>query len=121
MHVNPIVLPVDASGDRIRAQLSDSLRDSERVLPHPAQSEWKGLFDPFLKAAGVRSFRSFMQAASMLMVEQNDTGMAITPMRNAGPRGGFQEILEERMMLPNDEQAAAEAVLRILRVHPEGN
>lgn len=115
LHVDPIVLPLDSSVDDLEVQLAASLRESDRILAHPAQSEWKGSFDPFLKAAGVRSFRSFMQNARMLMVDQNEDGVTITPTRNLGARGGFEELLSERVALPNNERAVAEAVLGLLR------
>jgi len=115
LHVDPVVLSLDSSMGDVEVQLAESLRASDRILAHPAQSEWKGSFDPFLKAAGVRSFRSFMQNARMLMVDQDENGVTITPTRNLGAKGGFEELLNEQVALPNNVLAVAEAVLRVLK------
>jgi hypothetical protein len=75
--------PVD-----LRNAVLDVLHCSGAVVPHP--TTWKGIFDPILKAAGVRSSVKFYQSAKCVVVEQHrDGGLEFKPLRNVSSRLGF--------------------------------
>ena len=114
LHVNPVALPIDAAPELIAQQLQLALQQSESTVPHLAQSEWKGSFDPFLRAAGVRSFRAFMASASLVEVDQNANRVTVTPTRNMGPKKGFESMESEAEAYVGNMDDLAAAVLRKL-------
>ena len=96
----------------VEAGLATAFARSEWMVPHPAQSEWKGFFDPFLKAAGVRSLKAFMATAQLLNVEEKDGVWIVTPHRNLGAKEGFEPILQDQQRLP-DLSAVAHELLKL--------
>lgn len=75
----------DILGDAVRAALDASTVD----VPTPSRDT--DLTAPLLQAAGVRTFGQFMRGAKMVWVRRSShTRLEITPMVNAGPRGGFE-------------------------------
>jgi hypothetical protein len=97
--------------------LDDALAGSDRIVPHPTQDEWKGIFEPFQTVAGVRSLKSFMKDAKRVDIEQADGYLRLTPNRNLGVRDGFEPLSEGAVRLPaNDLPHAAMALLRLLDI-----
>ncbi|WBY08728.1 hypothetical protein PIB19_04610 [Sphingomonas sp. 7/4-4] len=113
MEVDPSVyLPIAAD---IAFGLKDALAKSAVVVPHPLQGEWKGLFEPFQDAAGVRSYAAFMKAAQCVSIDVGDDQVEITPQRNLGPKEGFEPIADAAVLFPvEDELGAASALLQFL-------
>ena len=114
LHMDPTVLPMKVTAEFLALQLQVKLQRSDHILPHPVQSEWKGSFNLFLKAAGVRSFRAFMTLARLIEVDQNDQEITVTPTRNCGPKEGFEAVQAEAESFSGDMRAVAETVLRHL-------
>ena len=79
-------------------QLIHALEASKSGVDHP--SVWTGLFDPVLRAAGVRSHAAFMQSAVRVGVSWNAAGVELTPCRNLGTKEGFDEIASKAILLP---------------------
>ncbi len=113
LEIDPRTLGAAPNRETVEAALGSALAQSGRIVPHPAQDEWKGYFDPFLKAAGVRSFKSFMATAQSLHIDEMDGAWAVTPNRNLGAKEGFEPIDAERKTVA-DLSAAAKAVLELL-------
>lgn len=112
--MDPIVLRSNAGADSLGSAVTAALEASERVLPHPGPAEWKGSFDPFLQAAGVRSLKSFMASARLVDVDQTPEKVVVTPNRNCGAKDGFEPLLNEAEAIAADPETVAEAVLRRL-------
>lgn len=115
LNVDPITLPGDASAPEIGAVVLGRLEQSEVVLPHPAQTEWKGFFDPFLRAGGVRSFKAFMAGAQLIEVDQDGTGFTLTPTRNLGPKDGFEPLAQEALKLTGGASEIGATVRALIR------
>jgi hypothetical protein len=64
---------------------------AKQGVPHPTQDEWDSMLKPLLDAAGVPSWRTFMNGAKDLSVFQADGAIELFPTTNLGPKGGFGE------------------------------
>ena len=113
LEIDPKDLGECPDEESVEAAIASALAQSERIVPHPEQSEWKGFFNPFLKAAGVRSYKSFMATARSLSVDEECGVLIVTPNRNLGAKEGFEPIVADRQTLP-DLSATAKAVLELL-------
>ena len=88
-----------------------------RPIAHRNQDEWKGFFQPFLKASEVRSHKAFMKDAQRVSVREREADLKITPHRNLGPKEGFEPTSAEIQILPSkDLTVAAEMVLMALKL-----
>lgn len=110
LEIGPQNLATSPDLKEVEVGLATAFGRSEWIVPHPVQSEWKGSFDPFLKAAGVRSLKAFMATAQLIYVDEKDGEWIVTPHRNLGAKEGFEPIEEDRQRLP-DLSAVANAVL----------
>jgi len=106
LEVDPQRLGATPSQADFADALSRALSQSERVIPHPSQHEWKGFFQPFLSAAGVRSLKAFMATARSVSVEKLDGAFIVTPCRNLGTKGGFEPISSQAVSVSDIERAA---------------
>lgn len=113
LEIDPIGLGSDPDLGAIVDALAQALIQSDRVVRHPAQHEWKGSFDPFLKAAGVRSLKAFMAAARSVSLEESDWAFVLTPYRNLDPKEGFEPLPNEAATLPDLERAALAVVNKL--------
>lgn len=119
LEVEPAVLGAAPNEESTARALSHALAQSDRVVPHPAQQEWKGFFQPFLEATGVRSQKAFMAGAQQVSIEAIADHLKLTPMRNLGSNGGFEELVNQAVLLPaNDWNGAAATLLRMLEAPP---
>lgn len=117
LEVEPEALGVAPDQERIAEALAHALAQSDRVVAHPAQHEWKGFFQPFLHAAGVRSRIAFMADAHRVSVRLVDDSLEITPQRNLGSKDGFEPVPDGAVLLPEgDLQRAAVTLLQLLGV-----
>ncbi len=76
--------------DKLGALIGQALEVSKSDVPHP--TSWKGLFDPVLQLAGVKSWSTFVKSAKCVEVELDEDGIWLIPMRNLGANGGFDRI-----------------------------
>lgn len=101
LEVDPVVVgDVTAIGDIARA-IGEALASSTRVVPHPAQDQWRGFFEPFQIAVGVRSHKAFMKDARRISIRASGDHLKLTPQRNLGSKGGFEPIPEDAVVLPS--------------------
>jgi hypothetical protein len=93
--------------------LTDALNGSRENIPHP--SSWKGVFDPVLQLAGIKSISTFNKAAKCVDIESDGAEAALVPTRNLGPDDGFEPIsgLAQRASL-NDPLKLGTALLKAL-------
>ena len=112
LEVEPQTLGGNAGLAELVASLSSALAASMPAAIPPR--DWKGFFDPFLKAAGVRSFKAFMAAAQSVSIDERDGTFVVTPYRNLGPSEGFEPIPSEAATSP-DLETAVSAVVEKLR------
>lgn len=112
MEIDPEVLGECPAWEVVEGAISSAFARSGHIVTHPAQSEWKGFFDPFLKAAGVRSFKAFMGTAQLLYLDDENGSFVVTPNHNLGARKGFEPLIADRQTFP-DLSAAAKAVLEL--------
>lgn len=116
LHLNPICLRASVKAEEVADELSVALDQSNRIAPHPNQSEWRDLFKPFLKVAGVRSYSAFMNGARSIVIDENEDSITLTPWQNLGPKEGFRELTERALKLPLDTSAGAVALLDMLNM-----
>jgi hypothetical protein len=117
VHVDrdPLSLPLETDVDALVAVLSEALGNSTRMVPHPAQSEWKGGFQPILNVAGVRSYRAFMASAALVGVEDDGVQISVPPYRNLAPKAGFEPTHSAREIVIGDHpRTLAQTVLWLL-------
>lgn len=115
LEVEPKALGRSPEEVDIADKLAEALADSARVVPHPAQNEWKGFTEPFQKAAGVRSYKAFMKNAQRVSIRAIGSELKLTPQRNLGTREGFDSVLDQVAFVSRgDLKAAAATLLRML-------
>ena len=115
LEVEPNALGSLPDEDGTADALAEALARSARVVPHPAQNEWKGFTEPFQKAAGVRSYKAFMKDAKRVSIRAIEDKLKFTPQRNLGSREGFEPILDQVVFVPRDDlRGAAATLLRLL-------
>lgn len=86
------VLSDDADPSELGVSLMLALSRSVSGIPHP--KSWDGHREPLLRAAGVRSWNTYVKGAKSISVRQDDKKIMLTPMANRGARGGFTFLLE---------------------------
>ncbi|MFZ9396032.1 MAG: hypothetical protein ACO25F_08235 [Erythrobacter sp.] len=102
VEVDPIVIEeIDAVS--VAGALTGALRHSDRIIPHPAQVEWKDIFKPFLKAVGVRSYKSFMASAKRIEIVLDGDWFVLVPQENLGSSKGFAAIPDAEIRFPGTD------------------
>lgn len=85
----------DADAGEVGALVRQALESSQADVPHPTR--WAGLVQPLLKAAGVRSYKTFVNGARGIDVYQEGETISFTPFRNLGHKEGFEPISEKEL------------------------
>jgi len=120
LEVEPEALGPTPDQESIARALAHAIAQSDRVVAHPAQHEWKGFFQPFLNATGVRSHKAFMADAQRVSVRLVDDQLKLTPQRNLGNKDGFEPVPDDAVLVPeNDWNGAAITLLRLLGAPPD--
>jgi hypothetical protein len=83
----------DLDDEELARLVLAALAESEQRVPTPPAAT--NPLSPVLRLAGVKSFAEFMRGAKAVRASAVDLEIEITPMRNAGARGGF-ELLEKK-------------------------
>lgn len=113
----PVALPGGAEPEVLGEAILAALAGSRQGVPHPARSDWKDQFAPFLKAAQVKGYAAFMDGARYVALREEAGALVLEPQRNQGASGGFEAIEELSEMLDTGEAAViGQAVLRLLDV-----
>jgi len=85
------VLVVDATDvEALGRQVAQALAASKEGVPHPVS--WKGIFDPVLELAGVKSWATFVKSARCVGIEGVLEGVSFISTENLGASGGFNDI-----------------------------
>jgi len=113
LDADPIVLGGRPDASAIAAALSRALENSLRVVPHPAQNEWKRVANHLPRAVGVRSQKAFMQDAEMVSVSDTDSTMRLARWVNKG-RFFEPDQRGETTLAGNDLAAASETLGRMM-------
>jgi|SRR5579859_7291122 len=103
----PVTVASESSRD-LGAQVLAALSQSSSIVAHPAT--WKGITDPLLRAAGVRSFSAFARSARCVGIYLDENGMALTPMENRGPGKGFIHLNDKAIRCQQTKRDAANAL-----------
>jgi hypothetical protein len=105
----PVVV-ADENDEDLGGKLLTILSNSAESVPHPAT--WKGLTDPLLKAAGVRSFASFTKFANGVDITRDEDGViTFMPTKNGGPRNAFLH-LDDKLIRSSAAEEDLESALR---------
>ena len=83
-----IRLPTNCSDEQLGNAVLSALGGPEDGVTPPSQ--WRGLLDPLLNAAGVKSWKTFAKSASCVEIEQNANSLVLIPTINLGPDEGYQ-------------------------------
>jgi hypothetical protein len=108
IEVEPRPVSSDIEPSEFAGFLSAALDMS--AVPAIAPKDWKGAFDPFLRAAAVRSLKDFMAQARSVNIDEIDGRFEITPNQNLGSKEGFEPASSEKS-IASDLESAARAVL----------
>jgi hypothetical protein len=68
----------------------DALNHSKTSVPNPLV--WKGLFDPMLREARVKSWSAFSKSAKCVEIEFSTNRISMLPTRNLGAKSGFESL-----------------------------
>jgi hypothetical protein len=114
LEVDPILLEMTSPEEIVSAAIGQALARSDHVVLHPTQDQWKEIFKPFERAAGVRSYKSFMADANSVSLTMRNGKLELTPHRNLGSAEGFEPIPSHAIVLPAGDVAGAGVALKAL-------
>lgn len=86
----PVMAAEPADASQLGQQIIDALNGSKEKVPHP--TTWKGLFDPILHLAGVKSFKTFLKSAKCVGIESDAGRVSFIPTKNLGVDEGFEPL-----------------------------
>lgn len=98
----------DAPSAELANLLLNALEASRCGVPTPPVSE--NPFARVLELAGVRSFGTFMKGARAVRLSSDGETVTLTPMRNAGAKGGFEFLEAEVRTVPAEVESVYSAV-----------
>lgn len=110
-------LPSDCSDVELGDAVLSALKGSKSPLPHP--TEWKGVLEPLLDAAGVRSWKTFAKCAACVEVAALAGELEFVPTENMGADEGFEANEPDKSIvtLPTSSEVVG-ATLRKLLASP---
>jgi hypothetical protein len=74
-----------------------TLAGSSDGIPHP--KVWKGLFDPVLRFAGVKSWGTFVKSTKAVRIEQSGDVVSFIPTENLGSKEGFMPMKQRTLVV----------------------
>ena len=100
----PIIVSEDSiSAEALGRNILDAFAFSTENIPHPANStEWSQNLKPFLEAAKVRSWKTFMNGAEAVALKNIDGTIELIPYINRGAKMGFDFNSEKIRVLSAD-------------------
>lgn len=104
---NPVIVD-ESDNQQIGSAIMQALSSSRHDVPHTKTS----VFQPFLKAAGVRSYKAFMKDATLVDIEKRGSLFIIQRWNNEGPKEGFKPSPEEPTKLTEPTIALLGASIR---------
>jgi hypothetical protein len=114
--INPPVLSTSKGNlGEIGQSIRESFAASYEGVPHP--KIWKGLFDPVLDLAGVKSSKEFQEAAKCVEVRTADgKSVEFFPSRNEYPGRGFTPLSNTLEVTVDSDEALGSAALLALEM-----
>ena len=86
------VLVADATDvEALGRQVAQALNASQDAVPHP--TSWKGIFDPVLELAGVKTWATFVKSARCVGIESVSEEVSFISTENLGASGGFNDVI----------------------------
>lgn len=109
-----IRLPSDCGDAAMGLAVMSALEASQSSVPHPTQ--WKGLVEPLLRAAGVRTWKAFAKSAVCVEVEERDGQLALIPAVNLGSEEGFRanESKKREIAIPSEHAVVGVTLREVL-------
>jgi hypothetical protein len=102
------VIVIGEGDEGIGRQVLRVLSESRQDVVHP--KSWKGLTDPLLRAAGLRSFDAFAKSAKGVEIFLDDNEVAFIPTKNGGPRNAFLHLNDKTVRSEPSEEKIAGAL-----------
>jgi len=96
----PVYVAAIGAPAQIGRYVRDALAHSRRGVPRPAQSEWKALQAPMLKATGARSWGAMAKGSKAVGLEcDDDSIVTITPSANYEKGGSslYERVLKSEL------------------------
>ncbi|HVV52919.1 MAG TPA: hypothetical protein VHO06_24875 [Polyangia bacterium] len=98
--------------NEIELAVRSALDGSRTGVPHPRS--WTGLLDPLLAVAAVKTWSAFSKGASCVEVEEHGSLLVVIPMKNLGPRDGFQAETSQQVVIEIGDRRLGAVVLKML-------
>jgi len=90
----------ESSDEEYGVAVLRALKAAGLTVAHPAQDEWELVTKPFLQAAGISSWRTYMNGAVCCNIDQIDSYLVFTATENDGK--GFEKIEGEEERIQAD-------------------
>lgn len=87
----PVLVADAADVETLGRQVVQALNASKEGVPHPVS--WKGIFDPVLELAGIKSWATFVKSARCVGIECTSEEVSFISTENLGASGGFNDIV----------------------------
>jgi hypothetical protein len=102
------VLVASESDKDIGGQLLEVLSKSAENVAHP--TIWKGLTDPLVKTAGMRSFDAFAKSAIVVDICCDEGNVTLIPTKNGGPQNAFLHLNDKMIKCEASEGKLTDAL-----------
>lgn len=97
----PVLTAAKNNSVSIGKNVYAALNNSRSKVPHP--TSWKGIFDPVLTLAGVKTYKAFMINCKCVEIEFDGRQVSFLPMKNLGSSGGFERLNIKSVQVSIDE------------------
>lgn len=101
-----VQLGAHASDAELGLAILGMVERARQGVPHPRQNEWAGLAEPLLRAAHVRSWRTFVRGCRDVSVFDDGRRLTFLPSENLGPREGFAPLMDLAVLALSREPSA---------------
>ena len=103
----------ESSDDRALQHAIRSALDASRTnIPH--LRVWKGILDPLLSLAGVKSWTALSRRATCIEVEEEGPRIVLVPTKNLGQREGFEADISKKIAVDAASDELVATVRRLL-------
>jgi hypothetical protein len=105
----PVLMVDQNDSGKLGDAIFEVLGGSTENISHP--TFWKGVFDPIIQMAGVKSWNAFSKSAKCVEIEFETNRVSFLPTRNLGPKDGFEPLEFKRRNSPPTKEDACLTLL----------
>jgi len=105
----PVLAPDRDDRAHLGSAVLHALEGSQEGIEHP--TSWKGIIDPVLQLAGVKSWDAFAKSARCVEIKFGTNRVSFLPTKNLGAKDGFEPLSAQIKSSSSEPEALGAALL----------